>query len=116
MSNEALEEIELAENHIRLLIANYENQLQLRSTTEAAAKITQAKIDSCKSVLNYFEGRRQFLPEARGGWIEKNNLLEIHSQRYWLTDEEIKHVNQIREHYPNAWEAEVIRRMSTLSL
>jgi hypothetical protein len=50
------------------------------------------------------------------GGLEAKNLLVIDWQRYWLTDEQMERVRQIQNTFPNRWEKEVLKRMSSLSL
>ncbi len=63
--------------------------------------------------LMAYLGDRQTIKK---GWTEATNLLVIDWQRYWLTDEQMERVRQIKNTFPNAWEKEVLKRMSTLSL
>lgn len=60
-----------------------------------------------------------FLPiadESVAGSIHPNHLLDIENQRYWLTEQEMKEVEKIKQDYPNVWEQQVLQRMKTLSL
>lgn len=60
-----------------------------------------------------------FLPiadEIVAGYIHPNHLLVIENQRYWLTEQEMKEVEKIKQDYPEVWEQQVLQRMKTLSL
>ena len=43
--------------------------------------------------------------------ILASNIIVIRSSRYWLTDNELKSVNEIKKIHPNTWEDVVIHRM-----
>lgn len=53
-------------------------------------------------------------------FLEQNQQLTVpiifNNRRWWLTQQEIKHVNLIKQYFPESWESRVDEVMGTLSL
>lgn len=71
------------------------------------------KIKIAEAIESYF---LPLADESVAGSIYPNHLLVIGNQRYWLTEQEMKEVEKIKQDYPNVWEQKVLQRMKTLSL
>jgi hypothetical protein len=64
MWEEAVKEIEFTENYVRSLIDSYENYLQMTITKKTEAKMLNSQIETCHSVLNYLQARKDILTGA----------------------------------------------------
>ncbi|CAD5984512.1 hypothetical protein L2E71_22200 [Planktothrix agardhii 1032] len=58
--------------------------------------------------------------EELNRYLEQNQQLTVpiifNNRRWWLTKQEIKHVDLIKKHFPESWEDHVDQLMGTLSL
>lgn len=79
--------------------------------------LEKGNIDLSSKIIEAMES--YFIPledEGVAGYIHPNHLLIIENNRYWLTEQEMKEIEKIKQDYPNGWEQQVLARMKTLSL
>ncbi|MFN6561257.1 MAG: hypothetical protein RMY28_015895 [Nostoc sp. ChiSLP01] len=55
-----ISEIQVTENYIKSLISSYQNKLEY-ATKETDKKLLLARIDTCNSILNYLEDRKNII-------------------------------------------------------